>query len=710
VSVQTKKSTKKVLSTVSLLKKKLNKIIDSEALAKEAIAKESPNLREASALAELAQMDVELINADKEGIRVSALRNAGVSNIGQLHNMSLYRIKAISGIGDQTAVKIKNIANKMYGAVAESAKMQIDPTKRPPCQNIVIRNLHLYLHGEEIRATARGLLTKDVEAALKDAKPASGAIRWFFSLGTKRDKSLEAYKYLESLVQGEFSRIALAGIEVYNKLDFRDLEEIYRDFEKNAAAYYTLLEKLGLNETTPMKTGLPDDLVFAIDRYPLDLAYMKTTLRKYQVFGTKYILRQERVLLGDEMGLGKTMQALAAMSHGKKEGATHFLVVCPASVLVNWKRESDKHTQLQSTIIHGVSRDARFEAWKIDGGIGITNYESLLRLVDRLDFEYGILVVDEAHFIKNPEAQRTRALIAASGFAKRILFMTGTPLENRVDEMCFLVSCLNPEIAGKLNTMKTLSATQKFRSELAPIYLRRVRDDVLTELPELIESEDWLEPCQDEYNAYYNAVFSGNFMAMRRVSWDVGFDISSKAARLIELCDEARDDGRKIIVFSFFRDTLEYVCELLGDAAIGPITGSVSTAKRQQLVDEFSTAEWGKVLVAQVQAGGVGLNIQSASVVVFCEPQIKPSLESQAISRAYRMGQVRNVHVHRLLCVDTVDECMMNMLDGKRVEFDTYADESVIGVQSLKEHSENAWIKEVIEREKARITAIQASR
>jgi SNF2 family DNA or RNA helicase len=332
-----------------------------------------------------------------------------------------------------------------------------------------------------------------------------------------------------------------------------------------------------------------------------------------------------------------------------------------------------------------------------------------LKLTDKLDFTFSILVVDEAHFVKNPEARRTKALIASSMMAERVLYMTGTPLENKVDEMCFLVSCLRPDIANKLSTMKTLSATQKFKSELTLIYLRRIRDDVLSELPDLIENEDWLEPSNNEINAYSNAVQSGNFMAMRRVSWDVGIIDSNKAKRLIELCNDAQDEGRKVIVFSFFRDTLQKVYEALGDRALGPITGGVSTAMRQELIDEFTLAGCGKVLVSQIQAGGVGLNIQSASVVIFCEPQIKPSLEKQAISRAYRMGQVRDVQVHRLLCVNTIDERMMEMLQSKQREFDTYADESVVGVESLKEQPDNAWIKDIIEQEKARIRTLQTN-
>ena len=150
------------------------------------------------------------------------------------------------------------------------------------------------------------------------------------------------------------------------------------------------------------------------------------------------------------------------------------------------------------------------------------------------------------------------------------------------------------------------------------------------------------------------------------------------------------------------------MCQILGDRALGPITGGISPANRQQLIDEFAKAESGKVLVAQVQAGGVGLNIQSASMVIFCEPQIKPSLETQAISRAYRMGQVRDVQVHRLLCVSTVDERIMELLREKQVEFDIYADKSVAGTESLKEEPSIAWIREIIEEEEERMRAFES--
>src|SRR5690606_19290003 len=128
---------------------------------------------------------------------------------------------------------------------------------------------------------------------------------------------------------------------------------------------------------------------------------------------------------------------------------------------------------------------------------------------------------------------------------------------------------------------------------------------------------------------------------------------------------EAMANDRKVVVFSYFRDVLDRVCAALGPRAHGPLTGSTSTTERQRIVDEFSEAPSPGVLVSQIEAGGVGLNIQAASVVILCEPQVKPSIEAQAVARAHRMGQVRTVGVHRLLIADSVDQRMLELLGSK---------------------------------------------
>jgi SNF2 family DNA or RNA helicase len=168
-------------------------------------------------------------------------------------------------------------------------------------------------------------------------------------------------------------------------------------------------------------------------------------------------------------------------------------------------------------------------------------------------------------------------------------------------------------------------------------------------------------------------------MKMRRAAFtteagdDGKLDCPEKLDRLTDIVEEATDDGRKVVVFSFFRGVLDTIMTVLGDAAIGPVTGDVPPVDRQGLVDAFTRRTGPAVLVCQIQAGGVGLNIQAASVVIICEPQWNPAIEEQAIARAHRMGQVRRVDVHRLLAEDTVDQQMLELTAAKRREFDEYA-------------------------------------
>jgi SNF2 family DNA or RNA helicase len=153
-------------------------------------------------------------------------------------------------------------------------------------------------------------------------------------------------------------------------------------------------------------------------------------------------------------------------------------------------------------------------------------------------------------------------------------------------------------------------------------------------------------------------------------------DTSAKLGRLVEIVDEAVSNERKIVVFSFFRDVLTIVASVLGDAVVGTITGSVNAAERQRLVDEFTERGAPGVLVSQIEAGGVGLNLQAASVVILTEPQWKSTTEDQAIARCHRMGQALPVEVHRLLVPDSVDERILEVLSRKAALFDEYVRKS----------------------------------
>ena len=158
-------------------------------------------------------------------------------------------------------------------------------------------------------------------------------------------------------------------------------------------------------------------------------------------------------------------------------------------------------------------------------------------------------MVDEAHYIKNPEAKRTIHTKRLCAHAHRLLFMTGTALENRVDEMISLIGVLQPKLAMEAGALAFLASAPQFQEKIAPVYYRRKREDVLTELPELIENLEWCDPTQEELLRYEDAILNNRFADARRVSWNVeNLNRSSKACRLREIVEEAGEEGRKVIV------------------------------------------------------------------------------------------------------------------------------------------------------------------
>lgn len=199
-------------------------------------------------------------------------------------------------------------------------------------------------------------------------------------------------------------------------------------------------------------------------------------------------------------------------------------------------------------------------------------------------------------------------------------------------------------------------------------------------------------------------------MAMRRAAYADPAG-SAKLLRLMEVVDEAAENGLKVVVFSFFRDVLRVVQDALGQRAFGPLDGGLDAVRRQDVVDEFAAVQGHAVLLSQIQAGGVGLNIQAASVVILCEPQVKPTMESQAIARAHRMGQVRRVQVHRLLAADSVDQRMVEILRAKSQLFDDYARRSDVAESTPEavDVSEQSLAALIVEEEQLRLARTAAN-
>ncbi|SER90937.1 DEAD/DEAH box helicase [Salisediminibacterium halotolerans] len=458
-------------------------------------------------------------------------------------------------------------------------------------------------------------------------------------------------------------------------------DDVINDFIMNNAWYYAELEELEGPKDQVETYGLTSEVVEKVTDFNLNTEGLDVTLRGYQTFGAKYALTYKRTLLGDEMGLGKTIQAIAAINHLHQENKKIALVVCPLSVLTNWKREIQRFSNINVFVYHGKKRKkASLLDWQEKGGVMLTTYNLTEDLHNIENRNIDILIVDEAHYVKNPEAKRSKNVYSIAEDASYILFMSGTPLENKLNEMERLMGVLQPAIAADITKNMYFLDPYRYKEVISPVYLRRNRKDVLKELPELNITPVWTEFGSSELMNYFKAVEYESIHDMRRAAWTGnGPENSPKLRMLMELCDQAKENGDKVLIFSFYKNTLDKIWENLAGDVYGPITGKVNNKDRQTMIDRFSNAEAGSVLISQIAAGGIGLNIQAANTVIICEPQWKPSTEEQAISRAYRMGQAKSVNVYRLLTEDSIDENMLELLNQKSDLFDQYARDSNVG-------------------------------
>jgi superfamily II DNA or RNA helicase len=648
-------------------------------------------------------------------LRLGPIESAGYRTVGAAAAAGRYRLECLQGVGPQTAAQVIAAAHHLEAAMRESVRVRFDPDRRPPLHTDLLGALHLYQMAEQAVSPIRPQceeLAVALDRVLADAAQAASRFKLLFTGRRRRGEARSALEALHAIM----SSPATAELEPKLRDALATPEReclapavLWHDYERRAVMYNGLLIEVGgLGPDLDAVQGfVPTEIAVRVQEQPLDTSLLEVSLRGYQAFGAKFALVQRKAILGDEMGLGKTIEALAAMSHLRSEGDTHFLVVCPASVLVNWAHEVDRHTRLQSYRLHGAERVYHLKMWARRGGVGITTYDSLRSLPRPEGVSIAMLVVDEAHYVKNPTALRTRAVCRWVGETPRALFLTGTPMENRVEEFRTLVGHLQPAVAARVSAMDGLAGATAFRNAVAPIYLRRNQSDVLEELPPRIETEEWVQLEGQDLAAYRAAVASGNFMAMRRAAYTPGTPMgSAKLARLADIVEESASNGRKVVVFSYFRDVLDHVGSMLDDLTIGPpITGSVAPAARQELIDEFTTRSGPAVIVSQIDAGGVGLNIQAASVVILTEPQWKPTIEDQAVARCHRMGQVRPVDVHRLLAEDSVDQRMLEILASKAVLFDKYVRRS-----ELKEISPDAVDVSDVNATKAFVTQAEMER
>ncbi|MES3008235.1 MAG: DEAD/DEAH box helicase [Pseudomonadota bacterium] len=459
---------------------------------------------------------------------------------------------------------------------------------------------------------------------------------------------------------------------------------------------------------------------------------LQAELRPYQQDGLNWLAFLRRYSLGgilaDDMGLGKTLQALAFLQHLKDSGALTqpALIVAPTSLTGNWMHETARFTpDLKITLIHGPDRAATFKEIK-RSDVVLTTYPLLLR--DSKQYEkhtFSVMILDEAQVIKNP-ANKVTQLVHKVNSQMR-LCLTGTPLENHLGELWSLMDFVLPGLLGGRKTFQeqfrspiekngNLDRQTALARRVAPFMLRRTKSQVVKELPAKTEIVQYVE-LQGKQRALYESIrvsmekrirdlvasqgmqrshiqFLDALLKLRQACIDPRLVKLEKAANirehaklewLTETLPQLLEEGRSILIFSQFTEVLALIEEELKILNIGYAKLTGQTRKRQEAIDLFQGGTV-RVFLISLKAGGSGLNLTAADVVIHMDPWWNPAVENQATDRAHRIGQDKPVFVYKLVASDTVEERIQQMQQQKQALADNLFNEAgAVGQPTDKE-------------------------
>lgn len=430
-------------------------------------------------------------------------------------------------------------------------------------------------------------------------------------------------------------------------------------------------------------------------------------LYDYQVAGVGFLklVAEQGIgcVLADEMGLGKTLQVIALLLAESNAGRRQSLIIAPATLLENWRRELAKFAPSMTVHIHAGSERPGIAARLSGFDVTVVSYETAIRDEPLLSaLHWNVIALDEAQNIKNPEAQRT---IVVKRLPRRVsIAVTGTPLENRVDDLWSIADFALPGLLGSLGDFRKsfsddLGDAGRLGPLVAPIVLRRRVLEVAKDLPEKIEIPQPLKSSRKFAEGYEELRLrtladyesNGELVAMTRLrmycvhpkltgSLEVDLEYEMpKYQRLVEILDEVFSANEKALIFCTYTGMADLLTTDLPrrfqSGFFKSIDGRLDVSSRQGTVDAFFEHNSFGALILNPKAAGVGLNITAANHVIHYNPEWNPALTDQATARAYRRKQTRPVTVHHLYFVDTVEDVMMQRAAFKRL----LADEAVTG-------------------------------
>jgi superfamily II DNA or RNA helicase len=445
----------------------------------------------------------------------------------------------------------------------------------------------------------------------------------------------------------------------------------------------------------------------ALDQTGGDFSLAESALRRYQVYGVQWMehLCGHEIggCLADEMGLGKTVQVISLLRRAfQKNLDGPVLIVAPRSLIWNWARELVRFAPELPVYIHYGADRSKEEIGREEKKVILTTYSiTRIDIEDLLPIEFSYLILDESQHIKNLNAKRTMAILGLK--ARHRLALSGTPVENNLTELFSLFRFLNPSFFGTKNRFnreygkpiqeeKDDQVLKELKQKIYPFMLRRLKRDVLKELPEKSEQTLVVDLDAEHLEIYHrrrtylkekireaiekNGIFKASFVILqamaelRRLAGIPEEDgeypgRSAKREQLIDMITEVREHGHKCLVFTNFLAAVEMISADLYEAGVENLVMTGATGNRLELVHRFQTDPTIGAFIMTLKTGGVGLNLTAADYVFIYDPWWNRAAENQAVDRTHRIGQENRVFAYRIIARDTIEEKMLLLQEQK---------------------------------------------
>ena len=619
--------------------------------------------------------------------------------------------------------------NEVYKIITQTAyylqKAQIEVVLPKELTNIVVP-----------RASINAKVKTSRSSELADIFNSNNSAK--ISLDDILDFSYEVSIGNEKLSVEEFNNLVEGQnglIKYKNKYVLIDKDETSKIFEQIAKANYKSMSRMELIHAA--MSGQIDQYDFDYDgafakviqdfNKPIEVTPPETLngeLRPYQLTGLKWlwtnITKGFGACMADDMGLGKTIQVISIILKLKEEGKLNkpVLVVCPTTLMGNWMKELQTFAPtIDAVIYHGAERHL-----DLKHDVILTTYAIMRIDIEELKKnDWGMIIVDEAQNIKNPDTAQTLAIKMLKSDIK--VAMTGTPVENRLTELWSIFDFINHGYLGSLREFqksyaipierfKEHSRAAKLKMSVSPFVLRRLKTDkhVISDLPEKMVINDYcylsksqavlyektLNEMMDKISGFTGINRRGNIFklitALKQIcnhpyqflkGGEMSKELSGKMEKCLSTVQSIIDNGEKTLIFTQYKEMGDILTKVITEECnTKPLFfhGSLTVPQREELIDEFQNNPDTKVMVLSLKAGGTGLNLTSATNVIHYDLWWNPAVEDQATDRTYRIGQDKNVMVHRMITLGTFEEKIDEMLKAKKelADMAVYEGEKII--------------------------------